>query len=315
MVSQKTTQRHFFSTIHPLSTEIFATATLLAFVLLRDSSFKFHCYTQREATPTQKSARKCAATSCDFLCERLRSAFTQSSKSASLNRPIALWASHMYSHKRIRRIKMHLLLLWSLEVGFKQLQSLREISDVLREITDVRYPLPWQVLTVGTDCLGCCVSKNFKTAHGDKSIYQIYAGLSDHDSFKVTRVFNDNNNNKITSSFLQMSAVLDCERRFNLLSLIFCSFFSWSWGGGKGGALFVSLCVRVCLCVCVCVCVCFLPPPPPLFFFFFFFFHFPWSKPVKIKTWRRSCDSPTRKSSRQMSAYMLKIYVHSRTTA
>ena len=66
----------FFPTLHPLSTVIFATATVLAFVLLRDSRFNFHCYTQREATPTQKSARKCAATSHDFLRERLQSAFT-----------------------------------------------------------------------------------------------------------------------------------------------------------------------------------------------------------------------------------------------
>ena len=66
----------FFSTFHSLSTVIFATATVLAFVLLRDSRFNFHCYTQREATPTQKSARKCAATSRDFLHERLQSAFT-----------------------------------------------------------------------------------------------------------------------------------------------------------------------------------------------------------------------------------------------
>ena len=76
LVSQKTRQRHFFSTLHPLSTVIFATATALAFVLLCDSRFNFHCYTQREATPTQKSARKCAATSRDFLRERLQSAFT-----------------------------------------------------------------------------------------------------------------------------------------------------------------------------------------------------------------------------------------------
>ena len=66
----------FFFTLHPLSTVIFATATVLAFVLLRDSRFSFHFYTQREATPTQKSARKCAATSRDFLRERLQSAFT-----------------------------------------------------------------------------------------------------------------------------------------------------------------------------------------------------------------------------------------------
>ena len=68
--------RTIFSTLHPLSTVIFATATVLAFVLLRNSSFNFHFYTQREATPTQKSARKCAATSQDFLRGRLQSAFT-----------------------------------------------------------------------------------------------------------------------------------------------------------------------------------------------------------------------------------------------
>ena len=54
--AQKTTQRQKNSTLHPLSTVIFATATVLAFVLLRDSRFNFHRYTQREATPTQKSA-------------------------------------------------------------------------------------------------------------------------------------------------------------------------------------------------------------------------------------------------------------------
>ena len=58
LVSQKITQRHFFSTLHHLSTVIFATATVVAFVLLRNSSFNFHCYTQREPTPTQKSSRK-----------------------------------------------------------------------------------------------------------------------------------------------------------------------------------------------------------------------------------------------------------------
>ena len=36
----------------------FATATMVAFVLLRSSRFYCHCYTQREPTPIQKSARK-----------------------------------------------------------------------------------------------------------------------------------------------------------------------------------------------------------------------------------------------------------------
>ena len=71
-------QRHFFSTLHPLSMVIFATAAVLPFVLLRDSRFNLHCYTQHEATPTQKSAQsqKCAVTSHNVLHERLQSAFT-----------------------------------------------------------------------------------------------------------------------------------------------------------------------------------------------------------------------------------------------
>ena len=63
---------------------------VVAFVLLHNSRFNFHCYTQREVTPTQKSARKCAATSRDFLRERLQSAFTLTNQ-LSLNRPIP-WA-------------------------------------------------------------------------------------------------------------------------------------------------------------------------------------------------------------------------------
>ena len=70
LVNQKMMQRHFFCTLHPLSTVIFATATVLAFVRLRNSRFNFHCYTQREATPTLKSARRCTATSRDFSLNR-----------------------------------------------------------------------------------------------------------------------------------------------------------------------------------------------------------------------------------------------------
>ena len=42
----------FFSTLHPLSPVIFATAAVVAFVLLHNR-FNFHCYTQREATPSE----------------------------------------------------------------------------------------------------------------------------------------------------------------------------------------------------------------------------------------------------------------------
>ena len=62
-----------FFILHPLSLVIFATAAVVAFVLLVNSRFNFHCYTQREPTPTQKSARKWHprpfATSCTKDCE------------------------------------------------------------------------------------------------------------------------------------------------------------------------------------------------------------------------------------------------------
>ena len=46
----------FFFTLHSLSPVIFATATVVALVLLHNSRSNFHCCTQCEATPTQKSA-------------------------------------------------------------------------------------------------------------------------------------------------------------------------------------------------------------------------------------------------------------------
>ena len=75
---------------HPPSPSpvIFVIATVVAFVLLRNFRFNFHCYTQREATPTQKSARKWRYD----LSRRLALKITKgihSCKPASLNRPIA----------------------------------------------------------------------------------------------------------------------------------------------------------------------------------------------------------------------------------
>ena len=94
LVSQKNDAKILFSTLHPLSLVIFATTTVLAFVLLRNSRFNCHCYTQSEATPTQKSAWK-------WLCDLLRLLawkFTKgihSCKPASLNRPIGMSLNHI----------------------------------------------------------------------------------------------------------------------------------------------------------------------------------------------------------------------------
>ena len=97
-------QRHFIFTLHPLSTVIFATATVLAFLLLRNSSFNFHCYTQREATPTQKSARKCAATSRDFFAERLQSAFTLANQLRSIAQSPKRYTLH-HKESALQRVR------------------------------------------------------------------------------------------------------------------------------------------------------------------------------------------------------------------
>ena len=80
-------QRHFFSHLPSPFPVIFATATVLAFVLLRNSRFNCHCYTQREATPTQKSARKRHSDLSRLLARKITKGI-HSCKPASLNRPI-----------------------------------------------------------------------------------------------------------------------------------------------------------------------------------------------------------------------------------
>ena len=87
LVRQKMTQRHFFPTLHPLSLVIFATATVVAFVLIRNSRFNFHCYTQREAMPIQESARKWRYNLSRLLARKTTKGI-YSCKPASLNRPI-----------------------------------------------------------------------------------------------------------------------------------------------------------------------------------------------------------------------------------
>ena len=85
---------HFPPTLHPLSLVIFASATVVSFVPLRNSRFNFHRYTQREATPTQKSARKwcCDRDPAWLLVQKITKGI-HSCKPASQNRPIAIVGS------------------------------------------------------------------------------------------------------------------------------------------------------------------------------------------------------------------------------
>ena len=80
LISQTTMQRHFSPTLHPTSPIIFATATEVAFVLLRISWFNCHCCTEHEATPTQKLAQKWCCSLSQFLRERLQRSFTRTNQ-------------------------------------------------------------------------------------------------------------------------------------------------------------------------------------------------------------------------------------------
>ena len=103
LVSQKTTQRHFFPTLHPLCPVIFATATVVAFALLRNSRFSFHCYTPREATPTQKSARKWRCDLSRLLARKITKGI-HLCKPASLNHPILRLILFLMRVKNCKRI-------------------------------------------------------------------------------------------------------------------------------------------------------------------------------------------------------------------
>ena len=93
-LSAKRWRRHFFSTLHPLSLIIFATATVLAFVLLCNSRFNFHCYTQHEATPLQKAAWKWRCCLSQLLVWKITKGI-QLCKPASLN---CLIRMHAYTY-------------------------------------------------------------------------------------------------------------------------------------------------------------------------------------------------------------------------
>ena len=81
----KNDAKTLFSILHPLV--IFATATVVAFVLLHNSRFNFHCYTQCEAMLTQKSAWKWHCNLSRLLAWKITKGI-HLCKPASLNCPI-----------------------------------------------------------------------------------------------------------------------------------------------------------------------------------------------------------------------------------
>ena len=72
---------------HLLSPVIFATATVVTFVLLCNYRFNFHCYTRCEAMPTEKLAQKWCCDLSWHLVQKITKGI-HSCKPASLNCPI-----------------------------------------------------------------------------------------------------------------------------------------------------------------------------------------------------------------------------------
>ena len=131
-VSPKMTQTLFFFPCSiPFLWYFFATATVLAFVLLHNSRFSFHRYTQHEGTPSQKSARKWR---CDlsWLLARKITKGIHLCKPASLNHPI----------KRV------LILIWVLCVMISVICTIFSVCCQFNKKTGVG----------GTEGLGCLVS-------------------------------------------------------------------------------------------------------------------------------------------------------------
>ena len=98
----KNDAKTLFFTLHPLSPVIFATATVVAFVLLRNSRFNFHYYTQCEAMPTQKSDRKWCCNISWLLAWKITKGM-HSCRPASQNRPTV----HHQGQKRNLRTILH----------------------------------------------------------------------------------------------------------------------------------------------------------------------------------------------------------------
>ena len=90
-------QRHFIfpPSIH-FPQVIFATATLVVFVLLGNSRLNFHWYTQREPMPTQKSSRSDSCNPSQLLARKIMKGI-HLCKPASLNHPIGDSANDNFS--------------------------------------------------------------------------------------------------------------------------------------------------------------------------------------------------------------------------
>ena len=121
--AKKRHKNTFFPTLNHLSLVIFAIATVVAFVLLRNPRFSFHCYTQHEAMPTQKSARKWCCDLSRLLAWKITEGF-HSCKPASLNRPIwvrflrQLFVQGQTIVQVSKTDRVLLLVLWCVWMGF-----------------------------------------------------------------------------------------------------------------------------------------------------------------------------------------------------
>ena len=150
------TQRHFFSTLHRLFLVIFATATVVAFVLLRNSRFNFHCYTQCEATPAQKSARKWRCDLSRHLARKITKGI-HSCKPASLNRPIMMTHAYTeyctffaldglyspFSHTVVPSSSSEIISAWKEPPDLSDFWNNTKLSPRWKDPSSVQHPRSW----------------------------------------------------------------------------------------------------------------------------------------------------------------------------
>ena len=146
--SAKNDAKTLFSTLHPLSRVLFATAKVVAFVPLRNSRFNFRCYTQCEAMPTQKSAQKWCCDLSQLLAQKIIKGI-HLCKPASLNCPTEQGSDFsQLSFNQTICNNRNLLYTWDLQALLvqktKRLQTTKKLSvrkyQILKNSTNITSP-------------------------------------------------------------------------------------------------------------------------------------------------------------------------------
>ena len=160
--SAKNDAKTLFSTLHPLSLVLFATAKAVAFVLLRNSRFNFHCYSQCEAMPTQKSAQKWCCDLSQLLAWKIIKGI-HLCKPASLNHPI-----EQLSFNQTICNNKNLLYTWDLQALLVQKTERLQKTKKYQKISDSQKQYQYNIYPKGPTLY------SLNTEWGSKHLQLVY---------------------------------------------------------------------------------------------------------------------------------------------